>query len=286
MKIIIGLAAPIFLFCAFVTGCSQKNESINETSFRSLNDVPSAVWEKLAEKKIYFGHQSVGSNIISGISEIMAGNSNIKLTIVETEQVQDLSKPIFAHSKIGRNTESKTKIGAFKELMDKGIGNKADIAFFKLCFVDVLAQTDVDKLFSDYKSTMEIVKNRYPKTVFIHATVPLTYNQTGLKALYQKAKGFLKRILGKVDYGILYDNKKRNLFNEMVRKEYEGKEPIFDIAKVESTYPDGKREIYKSGGKSYFAMVPAYTDDGGHLNALGRKVVAENLLVLLAQYSK
>ena len=75
----------------------------------------------------------------------------------------------------------------------------------------------------------------------------------------------------------VYNNINRNQFNEILRKEYEGKAPIFDLAKIESTYPDGKTS---------YSMVPDYTYDGGHLNETGRKKAAEQLLVLLANISK
>jgi lysophospholipase L1-like esterase len=38
----------------------------------------------------------------------------------------------------------------------------------------------------------------------------------------------------------------------------------------------------RQGGKVHYAMVPAYTTDGGHLNEVGRRIVARRLLVLLA----
>ena len=40
-------------------------------TFPDINDVPAVKWEKLAQKKIYFGHQSVGFNIMEGIKDVM-----------------------------------------------------------------------------------------------------------------------------------------------------------------------------------------------------------------------
>jgi lysophospholipase L1-like esterase len=71
----------------------------------------------------------------------------------------------------------------------------------------------------------------------------------------------------------------------LLRKNYEGKEPVFDLARIESTRPDGTRETFTQDGKTYYALVPAYTKDGGHLNKLGRKKVAEQLLLLLVSLS-
>ena len=65
-------------------------------------------------------------------------------------------------------------------------------------------------------------------------------------------------------------------------KEYKEKEPIFDIATIESTYTDGTRSNFVKNGKIYYIMVPEYTYDHGHLNKVGRKRVAEQLLIFLA----
>jgi hypothetical protein len=75
----------------------------------------------------------------------------------------------------------------------------------------------------------------------------------------------------------------RNEYNQKLRKEYNKSGALFDLAKVESTYPDGRRSTFEKNGKSYYCLVPDYTDDGGHLNEIGRKMVAEQFLILLAE---
>jgi hypothetical protein len=70
---------------------------------------------------------------------------------------------------------------------------------------------------------------------------------------------------------------------ELLIKQYEGKEPIFDIAKIQSTYPDGNRCTFSKFGERYYSMVPGYFSDGGHLNETSRKKVAEQFLILLAK---
>ncbi len=248
------------------------------TQFPSTKDVSSEKWEKLAQKKIYFGHQSVGNNIMDGVNDLMKEYPQIKLNIVKTSSPSEFSNPVFAHeTNLGKNNDPISKINAFASFVEKGIGDLVDIAFLKFCFVDVDAGTDFQKLFTDYKSTMTKLSQEYPKTTFVHFTVPL------LKKTKPTLKTWVKNILGKKDG--FFDNShnvKRNEFNNLLRKEYDGKEPIFDIAKIESAYPDGKRETFSQDGKTYFSLVPEYTDDGGHLNEVGRKKVAEKLLILLA----
>jgi hypothetical protein len=142
--------------------------------------------------------------------------------------------------------------------------------------VDVDAGTDIQKLFTEYKSKMLLLKKKYPKTTFIHFTVPL------LKKSKASLKSLIKKILGKsVGFFDNQHNIKRNEFNDLLKNEFEGKAPIFDLAKVESMHPDGRMETFTKDGKTYYSLVPDYTDDGGHLNETGRKKAAEQLLLVL-----
>jgi len=258
-------------------GCNGGKMEEKQVPYSSIKDTPSSAWEKLAQKKIYFGHQSVGNNIFEGIRDVMKENPQIKLNIIETNNSSDFKKPLFAHSKVGKNHDPISKINAFSTLMKKEIGNISNIAFFKFCFVDVDAGTDVQTLFADYKSTMTKLIKEYPKTTFLHFTVPL------LRKEKTSFKSKIKALLGKKDSFFANENNiVRNNFNQLLINEYEGKSPVFDLAKIESTYPDGTSESFTADGKTYYSLVPEYTEDGGHLNQTGRKIAAEQLLILLS----
>ena len=101
----------------------------------------------------------------------------IKLNIVETRNPDDFNKGIFAHSRVGKNVDPKSKIDEFAKFTEQGIGENADIAFFKFCYVDVRSETDSQKVFDDYKKSMSNLTKKYPKTNFIHVTVPLKQKQ-------------------------------------------------------------------------------------------------------------
>lgn len=265
----------ISVMAVAIISCSGGTmDTTNKVSFPSIKDVPAEAWQKLAQKKIYFGHQSVGYNIIDGIKDVMQQNPQIKLNIVETINPADFDSPLFAHSPVGQNRNPKSKCDVFTAFMNAGIGGKTDFAFLKFCYVDILHGTDVSKVFETYKSTIVTLQSKYPKLILVHLTTPLTTIQTGLKA---SIKNFLGRPIGGYD-----DNVKREQFNALLRKEYSGKEPIFDLAGIESTSQDGSRVTFEKDGKAYPALAPAYTNDGGHLNELGRKVVAEQFLIFLA----
>jgi len=256
-------------------GCGQQTSN-TPIALTSLHDIPISAWKQLSKKKIYFGHQSVGNNILDGIRDVLKDNPQIALNITESSTKADLKSPVFAHSMVGKNADPKSKIDEFSRNLRAEMGDEADIAFLKLCFVDILPQTDIVKIFEYYKQTMEEIKNKFPKTTFIHFTVPLTTKQIWLKE-------FIKSLIGKMNF---YDNVKRNEFNAMLRREFAGKEPFFDLAKLESTFPDGSQSTFTKDGNIYAALVPDYTNDGGHLNEKGRRIVAAHLLVYLAQLSQ
>lgn len=272
-KIILLIFAMVTAFC----NCSGGKMDEKGKIFTSIKDVPVSTWKNLGEKRVYFGHQSVGKNIIDGVQDVIKQNTHIKLNIVETSDPEAFNKALFAHFKLGKNEDPKSKCDAFANFMNK-IGNKVDIAFFKFCFVDITSSTDIDKLFSDYKETISRLKEKYPKTTFVHVTVPLMTVQSGLKA-------WIKQIIGR-PVGGYDDNVRRGDFNEKLRAEYFGKDPIYDLAGIESTLPDGSKASFKKGGKVYESMAPEYTDDGGHLNEKGRRLAGEQLLTLLANLAQ
>jgi hypothetical protein len=229
---------------------------------------------KLASKRIYFGHMSVGNNIIQGVQEIFQSHPHLLLAVHETEDVESLGQGFFAHSRIGDNMQPLKKVHNFAEKMDAGLGNQAEIAFFKFCYIDIMADQDTDQVLATYQQTMSNLQHKYPKTTFVHVTVPLTVVQTGWKVP-------IKKLLGKAPGGYL-DNIKRNQFNQKLLSTYAGKEPVFDLARVEATRPDGSVATFEWEGNTYLGMSENYASDGRHLNEQGRRYVAEQLLVFLA----
>lgn len=242
-----------------------------------LEDISDAQWESLSKQKIYFGHQSVGYNIISGIDEISGDNPKLKLRSIETYNPDKFEKGILAHSRIGYNTDPESKVAAFDFYMKAGIASTSDICGFKFCYVDVGEKTDINKLFDQYKSMTDALQIRYPETTFFHCTVPLTTIQTGYKA---KIKKLLGRSIGGTKANI-----KRNEYNALLRAEYLKTGTLFDLAEIESTLPDGTRCTFDINGEMYYSLFPEYTNDGGHLNNSGRIIVADNFISFLASLS-
>jgi len=269
-RLLLSLAICVLILLTGGAMAGQKN------TFKSINDVSLEKWQTLSAQKIYFGHQSVGFNIIDGIKDIMSANNKVQLNIVELNKIGRLEVPGFYHSRIGSNVDPISKIDDFSHKMAGGIGGSADIEFLKFCFVDIGADTDVNKVFDHYKNTMLVLKAKYPGTTFVHFTVPL-----GTTIESWKTK--IKVLMGKKDIWEYDANIKKNEFNDLLREYYAGNEPVFDIARSESTYPDKKRSTFTKNGKLYYDLAPEYTYDDGHLNEKGRKRVAEQLLIFLAE---
>jgi hypothetical protein len=267
-------AAYIFFAVIFSISCSGGEMSEKNGILDDIKNIPGSVWKNLSEKKIYFGHQSVGFNIIDGMNDVMKNDQRVKLNIVETNDPSEFDKPLFAHSRVGENQDPISKNNTFKEIMKKGIGGSADFSFFKYCYIDIKSETDIEKLFTEYRDTLSQLNNDYPGTTFIHVTVPLVVVQKGPRV-------WVKKIIGRA-IGGYNDNIRRNQFNDMLKNYYLGKEPVFELGRIESTFADGSIETFKKDGKVYHAMVPQYASDGRHLNEKGRKIVAEQLLIFLA----
>jgi len=256
----------------------RTKTDINKIALPSIDDVPKEYWAKLAEKRIFFGHQSVGYNIIDGIIEIIKERDYIKLNIVETVDSTAFDRPIFAHAQVGRNTEPASKINGFKNIIDAGVGDKVDIAFFKFCYVDVMRDSNTRKIFDNYRNTIEDLKAHYPRTIFLHVTVPICSAPKGAERALKES---IKLLVGKP--GVLDDNIKRQHYNTLLNVVYSKTEPIFALALVESVDPNGFRCYATKRAEKVFVMASQYTDDGGHLNEEGRKRTGEQLLIILAE---
>jgi len=228
--------------------------------------------QRIAQRKIFFGHQSVGRNILDGISQLSA-MADVPVHIVEIPTAGVVGQAAFGHTAVYKNGDPFQKLKSFEQAMGQK-PTSLDIALVKFCYVDFTPNTNAKELFARYRATIDGLRAKNPGTIFVHVTAPLTIVQGGFK-------GNLKRLLGRAPYGII-ENMRREEYNSLMRQAYRGREPLFDLARVESTTPDGTAVRGEWKGSSAPAMAPAYTDDGGHLNATGRLRAARELVSVLA----
>lgn len=275
-KAIMPFSTALILSMIFMS-CGGSMEAKN-TKYSEFSEVSDADWAKLSSKSYFFGHQSVGNNILQGIEDITATHPSIKLKVVATDNKNEISKGVLAHYRVGANLNPVGKIEDFAILMNNGIGNKADYAFVKLCYLDINKNTNVENVFESYVRIISELKKKYPKTTFIHFTSPLTVSKISWKTK-------IKQSLGVGELWELNDNIRRNKFNSLLREKFQNREPFFDIAAFESILPDGKQYRFEEKGEKYQYLAPEYTSDGGHLNKYGQKRIAEQLLLMLLQLS-
>lgn len=228
--------------------------------------------DRVAQRRIYFGHQSVGSNLLDGVKQL-AEKAGVPVRVAESQTASGVPPATFGHTAVAKNGDPLLKLRSFEQAMGQQPAG-LDIALVKFCYVDIWADTDPKALFARYRATMDTLRASHPGTAFVHVTAPLTIAQSGPKAI-------IKKMIGRVPYGVA-ENRRREEFNALLRQTYQGKEPVFDLARIESTAPDGRAVAVEWQGVASPAMAEAYTDDGGHLNAAGKLRAARELISVLA----
>lgn len=243
----------------------------DDISLDPLRKVPAAAWQSLARQRWFFGHQSVGEDILVGIEAIQRELDLPRWPVIHGSSG---ATPGLYEAKVGVNTDPEAKIRAFAATL-RGAAPTFDVALMKLCYVDVVATTNVRTLFDHYRTAMAQLERELPGVRLLHCTVPLT-------ATRMQWKSRLKRWLGKVPADDA-DNLARQAYNDLLRAEYGGRGRLVDLAAAESTLPDGSAVRWQIGGLRFACLAAGYTSDGGHLNDVGQRAVASAVLLRWAE---
>ncbi len=228
---------------------------LEETSAVS-GELTASKLEALKSKRIMFGHQSVGANMVSGISNLYNSYGVTPPTQMDAGLINSTSGGFFADFYVGVNEDPLSKITDFNSMVHT-YHNKLDIAFMKFCYIDIVAGTDILQVFTAYKAMMDGLVAEFPDITFIYVT--------GALDGYSVAAAVVREQL-----------------NNMIRNEYASTGRLFDLAEVESTAPNGTRSGGISDGNQYYQSYDDYTSDGAHLNSTGIQVVDEALFNFLA----
>src|SRR4051812_44497592 len=182
-------------------------------------------WRTVSKRAVYFGHQSVGDNIAAGI-ERLNGEMALGLRLVETNEPSAVAHPAFVHFHAGRNQDPASKNAALVKMLESRPRPDHAIVLLKYCYVDIEQGRDVEAMFASYLATVRTIRSRFPDVTIVHSTVPLTTVESSMKAR-------AKQPLGKpsVRQGAIA----RQRYNVLVRAAFADREPLFDIAKIEST---------------------------------------------------
>lgn len=228
---------------------------------------------ELNRLRILFGHQSVGFNILHGLESMegifeeitwsfpdLSGNSRDRVEHGE-----------FAHFVCGANGNPRGKIDHFAQMV-RQYGDSLDFAFLKLCYADFkppLTMADVEEIFRYYQSTMQQLQEEFPHLKILHFTSPLTINPKRFRLFEFPSEA----------------NILRNHYSRLIRENFPP-DRIVDIARIESTRPDGSRELFEKDGVQYEKLYRAYGSDGKHLNHTGSILVGQELLKTIMKNCK
>ena len=183
MGLLLSATAALLAACG---GGAVKEAPVQRSS---LGDVPDSAWAALAAKRVFFGHQSVGANVMEGVADLVAAEPRLGLRVVTDAAALDAGGA-FLHGPVGRNGDPGGKTDDFAARLDGPLAGRVDVAFHKYCYVDVTAASDVPALFEHYRQTMARLAAAHPAVVFVHVTTPLVTVPTG-------AATSVKRLLGR-----------------------------------------------------------------------------------------
>ena len=219
--------------------------------------------EAAARTRVFFGHRSVGTNVLDGLDEVYRTKGVAAPTVLELDvnaPPEDLPEGgLMLHGRIGDNGNPRQKLANFDTAMRAGVGDVVDVALLKFCYEDIKYTTDVDRLFADYRATLDTLERDYPQVRFLHATAPLTVGPDGVKDV-------IKVLVGRAH------NTAPQRYNELLRAAW-GPEGLFALAAVEVAGPNGEVAA---------GLSPGYSSDGSHLNESGSARAAVALIDLLS----
>lgn len=261
---VIRLAAASCLLMAAIA-CEAKRAAMPPTA--GPKPVSHEVWRTFESERILFAHQSVGRNIISGLQQLRVAEGEPPLRLHDLSSGHPPAGPVLMHIDVGTNGDPFSKLRHFRQLLEGGLGGDVDVAMLKFCFWDIRRDTDVNAVFHEYQATFSALEKEFPSVTFIHATVPLMAADRDWRAQ-------VRRILAR-PVPTTMDNEARHRLSTLVRSQYGGKQPIFDLEAVEAGGDDG--------GAPYLAA--DLTTDGGHLNESGQRLVATQFVSTIANFN-
>ena len=252
----------VLMFAAVtLIGCNQREEVAPVNVMKYKEDLVA-----LSNARIFFGHQSVGRNLLQGLSDL-SEQAAVPLRVVKIENDGTGDQPGLFHTDIGKNRDPLGKLSEFSRLVSIPGQKPYDVALLKFCYEDIRADAKLVplELVDEYAKQVTAIRVAQPGLRIIHVTSPLRADPLEWKTA-------IKRMIGRSTYEDA-DNQLRNAFNVELRKRFAG-DMIFDIAEIESTLPQGQRSAFTVGAETVYTLAAAYTSDGGHLSAVGRQHVA------------
>ena len=255
--------------------CAAGATAIDHAALAAATNPPPLVSAKVAQLCWLFTHASVGGNLVTGLSVLNAEDGvRFPLRIygydgddgdgayhgaVGTEgseggaDYRAAASPAvaangFVYECMRGNPDWRNKLVCFSNSVVASGWRfpKVNVVLDKFCWIDPYADP------AEYCATLAGLEARYPQTLFVYATMPLTTETAGS------------------------ENDLRNDFNRAVRAHCrtEGKW-LLDLADIQAWTEAGVEQTYVADGKTNQLLVADYATgpEGGdyHLNAAGRR---------------
>lgn len=237
----------------------------------AVTEPTSGQLDAFTETSVLFGHQSVGMNILDGVENVYRDAGREPPQIVEASDSPGGAAMV--HAYVGANGDPLGKFADFRDLVDGPAGDAAAIALVKLCYTDITASTDAEAVFAEYTELMADLERRHPDIAFVYATVPLTTDRSW--------RANLKALFGSDDQMGPADNQARERYNTLIREEYAASGRLFDIAAVEATM-ETDPAVRTGDEAEYHVLNTALSSDAGHLNDVGGRIAAAELIRIVA----
>ena len=223
---------------------------------------------------VFFGHQSVGRDVIAGLGESSEVTHIVTLDEHRAAAHRHIPSGLtVVHAALGRNREPLTKLADFAATLQSWPAPLPDVALMKFCYVDIETARGAESLLDRYQKDIEELQRTHPTVRFAHCTVPLRSIPTGPYAL-------ARRLLGQ-NLPQFEANQAREWFNDRLRERYGEHDMLFDLARLEATRPEGRPCTVRARGVRVRALASQWTYDGGHLNQPGRTMAATAFLHFL-----
>src|SRR5690606_10728043 len=147
--------------------------------------------EVIANARIFFGHQSVGRDLLAAI-ESLSKEAGVTLPIVPLRAgAAPEGKGLF-HANVGRNREPDLKLAEFVAAAG-GAEQPFDMALLKFCYLDLgedSKEKSPENLFGRYKRDMSRLQADHPKLALLHTTMPLMSDPPGWKTTVKRWIGW------------------------------------------------------------------------------------------------
>ncbi len=258
------LRAALFVSLLALLTPAAAGQVVDHRHVDAVTALPQATMDAIGQQRWFFTHASVGGNLLAGLDDLHAASParyQLVSSWVGYDDVQMQADPPPASPAPGTvyecdrgNPGWADKLQIFDNSLRQAgwRGAAVDVVMDKLCFIDQ------DALAADTLASLTALRSSFPDSVIVSTTMPLT---TGEDA----------------------DNVLRNQYNAELRAHANaGFSLLFDVADIEAHTPAGVQQTFQYGGQTWQKLYAGYTDDGGHLDTVGRQRVAQGWYAVAA----